>query len=539
MRQGDGLGRLGVCLALLLGLGGLAGCTDFRSNAPIEKPGDKPDRGYTYRSVRDRGAGLSVNSEKAFVVLAFSGTGTRASALSLGVLDELRRWTIPVPGGDRPLTEEVDIVTGTGDGSFAAAYFAAYGDAIFQPTNGFSARFLERDFDSALSGAVKWNLLSLSSGGYNRSDLGAEILDDDLFNGVTYGDLERRGRPFLILNAQDTTKDALFAFTQDQFDLLCSTLDDFPVARAVLASTAAHEGDRVIRLRNYHTEGCPREPAWIGAALRQTEGSRGYDATAFRRARLARQYRDKECFEKVGCTPDHDESWYVHLADATAIDPRGLAAVHRMLTSRLDPDSLLEKVEQGHIQNILILSVNASSEPDIDPDQQLTGPDFADLMEQRTAGGTTTLTMGSETLVEGVRSIYERTQDLQADRNELLEAWRRLKRVMGLPSADPAVAAVERHICARAAADARATNGMAADPCAAEPRNATGVFPVWLGFDRIKDANARRQFKSIPPTLEIEPELIDDLRELGAQQLRENRGFQNFAAAIGARRTGG
>lgn len=531
MRLRDRAGRLGLSIALAMAA---AACTDLPSNAPIDRSAQSPASGYTYRSVRTRGGGLGANAEQVFVVLSFSGSGARASAVSLGVLEELRRWTIAAPGGPRPLTDEVDVVTGAGDGSFAAAYFAAFGDAIFHNSRGLSPRFLEQDFGSEFSAAVKWNLLSLTSGGYNRSDLSAEILDEELFNGVTYGDLERRGRPFLILNAHDTTKDALFTFTQDQFDLLCSSIRSFPVARAVLAATAAHEADRVIRLRNYHTDACPREPAWVGAALRQTEGARGYDAIAFRRARVARQYREKECFEQADCTPDPDETWYVHLADATPIDPRGLAAVHHMLTSRLDPDSLLAQIDRGEIEDILIISVNASSEPQLDPDQELSGPDFAELIEQRTEGGAAYLAGGAETLVEGVRSIYDRSQAQQADRNDLLDAWRRLKRVMGLPSADPAVAAVERHICAQA--NAAAPSG---DACAADLEPPISVFPVWIGFDRIKDATTRRQFKSIPPDLALEPALIDDLRELGASQLRHNRAFQNFADAIGARRTGG
>ncbi len=45
-------------------------------------------------------------------MLAFSGGGTRAAALSYGVLEELRRTDVVVKGKHRRLLDEVDLITG-------------------------------------------------------------------------------------------------------------------------------------------------------------------------------------------------------------------------------------------------------------------------------------------------------------------------------------------------------------------------------------------------------------------------------------------
>jgi hypothetical protein len=71
---------------------------------------------------------------------------------------------------------------------------------------------------------------------YGTHDRMAEIYDRLMFHGATYADLERRGLPLIAVNATDIAYGISFSFTQPYFDLLCSDLSSFPVARAVAAS---------------------------------------------------------------------------------------------------------------------------------------------------------------------------------------------------------------------------------------------------------------------------------------------------------------
>src|SRR5262249_46811837 len=147
-------------------------------------------------------------------------------------------------------------------------------------------------------------------------------------------DILRNGRPFLVVNAHDTTKRARFEFTQAQFDLICSDLGSVPIAHAVMASSAVHGIFTPVRLRNHPTSRCPPEPAWIASALRG-EGEAGdlIDSPEARRdrAQLARWYREKLPDGRVAAD---GTAFFVHLADAAAVDNLGLRAPLLALASR-------------------------------------------------------------------------------------------------------------------------------------------------------------------------------------------------------------
>src|SRR6267378_490613 len=209
----------------------LGGCAHYPVNAPLARAA--PEAGYRFNNLSHAN-----NSDSLFVVLAFSGGGTRAAALSYGVLEELARTEIVWEGKRRRLLDEVDLISSVSGGSFTAAYYALYGDRIFTE---FDQKFLSRNIQRQMF----WRFCSplnwarLASPWFSRSDLVAEFYDRQLFHGKTFGDLmERNRRPFLSIEATDMSLGGGFEFTQDRFDFLCSDLSTFPVARAVAASAA-------------------------------------------------------------------------------------------------------------------------------------------------------------------------------------------------------------------------------------------------------------------------------------------------------------
>jgi hypothetical protein len=74
----------------------LCGCATV---APVNVPVDRvePETGYRIAKLLARNRSPT-NNPDALVLLAFSGGGTRAAALSYGVLEELRRTPIVVNG---------------------------------------------------------------------------------------------------------------------------------------------------------------------------------------------------------------------------------------------------------------------------------------------------------------------------------------------------------------------------------------------------------------------------------------------------------
>ena len=134
------IGRtLGLSLGLSLAVA-LAGCTAL---APINLPITQIDPDGGYRIGRLLKREQADNNPEGLVLLAFSGGGTRAAALSYGVLEELRRTPISntgQPGISHTLLDEVDLVAGVSGGSFTALAYALYGDRLFTE---FESRFPE------------------------------------------------------------------------------------------------------------------------------------------------------------------------------------------------------------------------------------------------------------------------------------------------------------------------------------------------------------------------------------------------------------
>ena len=280
------------------------------------------------------------------VVVTFSGGGIRASALAYGVLEQLAADRIRPSPEDAPrrLLDEVDLMSAVSGGAVPAAYFALYGDRLFED---FERRFLKRDISGALQRAIFFdprNWLRLASTNYSRGDLYADWLDRKLFRGATYVDLERDGRrPFLLINATDIGLAARFGFTQDSFDLLCGDLDPYPIGRAVAASSAVPALLTPIALRNRAGNCTYRMPSWVqAAAVGDEEGMRHrLQATAMLTYADASRYP------------------WLHLVDGALSDNLGIRAALEALAERDDPSRPGVLVRPAG-RRLVFIAVNAS-----------------------------------------------------------------------------------------------------------------------------------------------------------------------------------
>lgn len=209
----------------------LAGCASRPVNPPLAHA--DPATGYRY-TTRPHYAKTSEN----LVILAFSGGGTRAAAFSYGVLEFLRNTEVVGPRGVKSrLLDHVGVITGVSGGSFTALAYGLYGDKLFDD---YEQRFLKRDVQGEITSRTLnptyWP--SLWSGGWGRSELAADLYDEILFNGATFGDLNRGQGPFIIASATDISTGARLPFTQTTFDVLCSDLNAVRLSRAAAASSA-------------------------------------------------------------------------------------------------------------------------------------------------------------------------------------------------------------------------------------------------------------------------------------------------------------
>lgn len=224
----------------------MTGCDERIWNQPIT---DTSENHYDFHNA------LPENSNEVFVVLAFSGGGTRAAALSYGVLEKLRETSVVIDGKPRRLLDEVDVITSVSGGSYTAAYYGLFGDDIFQD---FAPNFLYEDWQSRLIklGLRPQNLVAIVRSDYNRGDIVSNDLHHNLFKQKTFSDMGKNNLPYVILNASDLNNAMTFSFTQQQFDFLCSDLSSYPVANAVMASSSVPGIFAPISLHNFSD--CPQ-----------------------------------------------------------------------------------------------------------------------------------------------------------------------------------------------------------------------------------------------------------------------------------------
>jgi NTE family protein len=295
-------------------------------------------KGY-YGPVLDR----PNNAPETVFFMALSGGGTRAAALSYGVLKELA--ATPVPGvAGRTLLQEVDGISSVSGGSVTAAAYAVLGDRIFTE---YEERFLKRDVQGTLVGQSlnPLNWPRLWSGLAGRSDLAADYYDEILFDHATFGDLSR-DRPYIVINATDISTGARFEFNQAYFDLICGDVSKFSVARAVAASSAVPVVLSPITLDNRGGECGYHYPAWMTEALE--EGNKGSQRTAYRA-------RELQSFGDSKTRP------YLHLVDGGVSDNLGLRAI---FDGMLVKEATLQASDKpSRMRKVVILFVNAEHRP--------------------------------------------------------------------------------------------------------------------------------------------------------------------------------
>ena len=328
--------RLYWLLTLTLVVLTVTGCAHYPKNQPLEEPSTAIT--YDFRRLDQ-----PPDADETFVVLSFSGGGTRAACLSYGVLKELKNTKLP--GTDRTVLEEVDVISTVSGGSFTGAYYALFGDRIFTD---FKTKFLKRNIQVELAGKVAnpFNWFRLASPYFSRIDLAAELYDQTVFESATFDALARKAtRPFLIINATNLYQGARFEFTDPQFRYLGSDIGSYPVSRAVAASSAFPFLLSPISLVNY------AKPKGYNISQKDQDALEDYWIN--KRTYYA-VYNNYIYAEPNG----HKNHPYLHLMDGGLADNIGLRAIYDLLVR----SDIRTKINKGKIKRFLAIVVNSKAD---------------------------------------------------------------------------------------------------------------------------------------------------------------------------------
>jgi len=325
---------LTCCLLLLL-----SGCAHYAiDDTPLAQWTPERSNSYVKRVTSDR-------SSQLLVLVAFSGGGTRAASFSYGVLQELAYTEVFTGKGSSPLLQEIDVISSVSGGSFTAAYYGLYGDRIFRD---YETRFLRQD----VQGALLWklanpvNLFKLASSAYGKADMSADYYDKILFDKATFADMSRTDGPVVVMNATDLATSLRFPFTRGFFDAICVDFYQYPVSRAVTASSAVPGLFSPITIKN-NAGSCGFEPpSWL------EEAASGSKATN----------RKLQAQALSGYLDSSERPW-LFLVDGGVADNLGLRDFYNLFDLTGDVQSTLDSINHEDVRQILIISVDAHSRP--------------------------------------------------------------------------------------------------------------------------------------------------------------------------------
>ena len=341
---------LGLVVVLLI-----SGCTSYGviQNEPLQSGSDA-------ESYSIRGANFDARSGDISLILAFSGGGTRAAALAYGVLQELRDTGIAIAGRDKRLLDEVDIISSVSGGSFTSAYYGLYGDRVFDD---FEEVFLRRDVEgSLLRGLFNPGLWFSRTG---RTEMAVKFYEQNVFGGATFADLKAQDGPLILINASDLGYGVRFSFAQEYFNLLCSDISTFPVARAVTASSAVPVLFHPVVMENHDECKNGTYPDWLLAAKKNAQGNEEL----------------RQVVSGLGTYFDTDRRKYAHFVDGGITDNLGLRAIYEVIEIVGGIEAFMRKTQRRRPpSHAVIVSVNASTDPEPTMDLSNVQPSMAETI---------------------------------------------------------------------------------------------------------------------------------------------------------------
>jgi NTE family protein len=271
------------------------------------------------------------------------------------VLKELRDTSLPAQGNDGRLLDGVHSVSSVSGGSFTAAYFGLHGDGIFED---FEQVFLRKNVQGALIDRVlnptRW------FSGFGRTEMAVDYYEKAVFKGATFEDMLRDDGPIVLINATDFARGVRFSFIKEYFDLLCSDLSSFSVARAVTASSAVPILFNPVVVENFSDCGSKAQE-WLQEAQARVRNKADLEVIA----------------DGLTSYADKDFRRYIHFVDGGISDNLGLRALYEIVELNGGFAQYAENMQREPPRRLVLISVNAATDPQSTMDETTKRPSIA------------------------------------------------------------------------------------------------------------------------------------------------------------------
>jgi NTE family protein len=310
------------------------------------------------------------------------------------------------------------------------------------------------------------NWFRLLSPTYTRADLATELYDETIFEHATFADMQKSGGPFVAINATEMTMGVRFQFSQQYFNPICGDLSEYPVARAVTASSAVPVLFSPVTLTNRAGECGWQEPAWAQQALDTPE-------------RTSRRYN---LASNLIALTEREQRPYLHLFDGGLADNLGLRA---LLDGVLRHDGItqtLQALGMEQTRRVVVILVNAETALDVDSSKHLKAPTFAASISAATSVPLSRYSFETVALMKNRLKDWER-QSYEAECGSVPR------------KADSECKGVAFHF-------------------------------IEVNFSEHPDPTERDYLKRLPTSFVLTDEAVDRLIEAGGEILRNNREYQ-------------
>jgi NTE family protein len=313
--------------------------------------------------------------------------------------------------------------------------------------------------------------------------MAAQLYDEILFNGATFGDLNRGNGPFIMASATDLSTGNRLAFTQNAFDVLCSDLDSVPLSRAAAASSAVPVVLSPVTVNNYGGTCNFAAPPWAKRFIDSANPPRPA-------SRAIRGLRDAESYL------DSTKRPYIHLVDGGVSDNVGMRGV-------LDALAFLEALHNegvptplDRVKRIIVFVVNSVSFPPTNWDESEAAPGTVDVL-LKSAG--TPIDHFSYEAVELLKDIAAR--------------WQTTREIRSLAGCSP---------------------DKGSGLCAVARAPAAEVYAIDVSFAALKDKEELAYLNRQPTTFVLPDEAVDRLRAAAGTIILASPEFQRLLNDVGA-----
>ena len=287
--------------------------------------------------------------------------------------------------------------------------------------------------------------------------------------------MQRQG-PLIMPTSTDISTGARLAFSQADFDAICSDLAPVRLARAAATSSAVPVILSPVTFDNHGGRCGYQPPAWAND-IGQSEAPAG---------RVIQRQREMQSFANGLHRP------FLHLVDGGVADNLGLRAILERFQQAEFSEQFRRQLHIERLRRTLVIVVNARSDPSTDWDRSERGPTTLGLLLKSIS-------------VPIDRNSYETLELLR----DMMTRWKTTAELNRLRSASSAKAVDE--------------------PAATRQ---PGFFYADVSFDEVADPTERGRLKALPTSFSLPVEDVDSLRRAASETLRNSASFKAFLADI-------